>query len=129
MFVLDVSPHVAAHLAVAVKLHRERMRRDFHSVPAELAELERRWTELAKAGQEGTTDADAAVLEHDATDARLLVSFEEAARVMSVSEKTIQRLTRAGELDVVEVGSRRLVRRASIEAFIERGHSDERTQP
>lgn len=121
MLLLDVRSHVAAHLAVAVKMHRDRMRRDDQPVPGELAELQQRWTETARGGQAGTESAPIEVPAHD--QGRLLLTYEETARVLSVSRKTIYRLTGAGDLPVVKVGGLMRIHRDDVEAYVEQNRT------
>lgn len=117
MLLVEVSSDVAAHLAVAVKMYRDHRRRDYQPVPGELAELQQRWTDAARGGQAGTESTPIEAPAHD--QGRLLLTYEETARVLSVSKKTIGRLARAGDLPVVEVGGCPRIHRDDVEAYVE----------
>ena len=53
-------------------------------------------------------------------DDRLLVGIGEAGRILSLGRTSIYGLMDGGDLVSVKIGQRRLVRRDSIESFIER---------
>jgi len=53
----------------------------------------------------------------------ILVSKKEAARVLSVSPRTIDNLIASKELSVRRVGRRCLIPRTALEAFARRDHS------
>ena len=48
----------------------------------------------------------------------VLISQSEAARLLGVERTTIWRMCRRGDLDLVHIGSRALVTRASLDAFV-----------
>ena len=48
----------------------------------------------------------------------ILVSQEEAAHLLSVERTTIWRMANRGDLVRVRIGSRALITRASVEAFV-----------
>lgn len=50
---------------------------------------------------------------------RLLHDRDEAADLLSVSERTLDRLIADGLIEAVNIGRRRLVPHASLEAYIE----------
>jgi excisionase family DNA binding protein len=50
----------------------------------------------------------------------LLTSLDETAHLLAISRTTVWRLINAGELDVVNIGSRSLVVRNTINALIAR---------
>lgn len=51
---------------------------------------------------------------------RILYSVPEAARLMSIGRSTLYQLMANGELPSVKIGTRRLVARNSIDAYVER---------
>jgi excisionase family DNA binding protein len=55
----------------------------------------------------------------DAGPAPLVVSAREAARMLSISTRTLSELTSTGEMPSLKIARRRLYRVADIEAFIE----------
>lgn len=57
------------------------------------------------------------------TDQPIGVSLEEAARLLSVSPRTIRRLADRGEVQTFLVATRRLVVRSSLIALVDRGGS------
>ncbi len=52
---------------------------------------------------------------------RIYISIREAGSALGVSRSTIYRLMECGELETVKIGRRRLVRRETIAALVERG--------
>ncbi len=55
---------------------------------------------------------------------RLLVSANEAKRLLSVSNTTFYRLVNAGDLVAVKIGRRTYVPRESLEAFVDKLRED-----
>jgi len=53
------------------------------------------------------------------TNRPILVSISRAARLLDLSEPTIERMAASGHLPVVRVGSRTLIRRSDLEAWAE----------
>ena len=51
---------------------------------------------------------------------RLLLTIDDAARVLSVSRRTLYRLIDAGDLDAIHIGSARRIPVTSVERFCER---------
>ncbi len=81
------------------------------------ARLERLAAELAAEASELTAQA-IALATQPAGPAPALLSVEDAARVLGLSRTTVFTLVRTGELESIKVGSRRLVPRQSIDAFV-----------
>ena len=54
---------------------------------------------------------------------RKLISISEAAKSLGLGRTTIYRLIKAGELESVRIGSRRLLKVESIRRIIEQGAS------
>jgi excisionase family DNA binding protein len=50
--------------------------------------------------------------------ARLLLSYEEAAQRLGIGERTLRGLVYAGRLPAVRLGARRLLAQADIDAFV-----------
>ena len=64
-------------------------------------------------------------MQHDAglpvaPPATLLLSKSEAAETLRISQSTLRRLWRSGQLRSVSIGGRRLFRRSDVEAFADR---------
>jgi excisionase family DNA binding protein len=51
---------------------------------------------------------------------RLLYDLDQAAEMLSVSRRVVDRLIRDGELDSVKLGRRRLVPHEALEAYVAR---------
>lgn len=51
---------------------------------------------------------------------RLLHDLDEAATLLSVSQRVVERLIRDGEIDSVKLGRRRLVPHDALEAYVAR---------
>ena len=53
-------------------------------------------------------------------DLKLLLTVEDAAELLSIGRTNAFRLIKDGELQSVKIGARRLVPRASVEAYVHR---------
>lgn len=51
---------------------------------------------------------------------RLLHDLDEAADLLSISRRVVDRLVRDGDLDTVNIGRRRLVPHEALEAYVNR---------
>lgn len=71
-------------------------------------------------GQYGPISADPLPTVHDAGMARLLLNIEEAADVLGVSDSTVKRLIRTGELPAVKVGGATRIRCTDVGGFVTR---------
>lgn len=101
MLILDLSPPVRAHLAVAIRSHARQLRRDGGSAPPELDQLA-----AALLGQQPPARDDLSLLDIGAVAGRL-----------GVSPSTVKRLIASGELASVLVRRRRLVRASDVDRF------------
>lgn len=99
MSLLVVEGKLAAHLALAVKAWRERLRELGVDEPGGLAECEHQYRDAAKRGQ-NRTEADVDWLDDlaRAHTGRMFYSRTEVAAMSGKSEKTIARKIAAGEL-------------------------------
>jgi excisionase family DNA binding protein len=119
--ILDVDAWEAAHLAAAIRAHRDAMRRERHPVPDVLEAIEQRLvarvrTARANGGQARPTgDGIPGVPDPDRM--TLLLTFQQAAEALAVSVRTVRRLVAAGHLSVREVASCRRIHRDDVEAF------------
>lgn len=112
---------LAAHVAVALGNHLDRMRKDHQAVPSgleELAALCRAWAR----GNASTTAAPPAV-------ARQVLTVAEAAGALSVSESTVKRLIASGDLAAVSIGGSRRVPVTAITAYLDRLTGSGRVTP
>ncbi len=117
--ILDPDGPLAAHLAAAVRQHRRRL--DPRTVPLstllDLSRLERLFR--LRAGQSGSSSV-AAPAKGDAGRMPLLLTYREAAEALAVSEATVKRLVRSGELRPVKVASSPRIAPDELVAYVER---------
>jgi hypothetical protein len=89
MLILDVDPWLAAHLAVTFHAHRARLRAAWQATPVQLTDIERALATRAKTCQDGSDLIDrVGDVDHGAM-TTLLLSIEDVARVLSISERTV----------------------------------------
>jgi excisionase family DNA binding protein len=116
------APVLALHAAVALREHRKRLRRDRVPEPPGLAAIEALCTQLAGTSrhepQAFGADAEpgeAGVMNHDP----LLLLHKEAAAMLRMSERTLNRLVHEGKIHPVDAGrGRTMFRRADIEQYV-----------
>lgn len=101
MLIIDASPQVRAHLAVAVRAHVRQLRRDGATAPPELELLAD-----ALLGQQPSPRDDLSLL-----------GVGEVADRLGVSTSTVKRLIASRELPSVLVRRRRLVRACDVDRF------------
>lgn len=113
MFVLDLDPASARHLVRAIDAYRAWCRVNGYRLPDALDRL----ALLARSGQSRPEIAESDDLGQDAG-MPLMFDYDDAARLLSVSPRTIRRLVASGELPAVTVtpGTRRILR-ADLEAY------------
>lgn len=116
--ILDVSPRVAGHLAVALRQHQEWAARSGMALPQELAQLQAALTTRATRGQDGTPLEDLWSVRHGQDMAPRLVTYANAARLLSVHERTVKRLVASGDLPVVRIGGAARIRTADLDDYI-----------
>ena len=116
--VLDVDRELAAHLAVALASHRRRLRSEGLPPPAGFDDLVAVATKRARAGQGQTDPDDVLAWLQDAPVERLLLTKAEAAKVLGIHERTVQRLVAAGELPAVHVRGATRIRKADLDAYV-----------
>lgn len=114
--VVSVDGWTAAHALVALVAHRERLRRDRIEVPPGLAVLEDLFRASAHVSDRPEPlSLDVSLGSADAAPV-LLVPIDEAARRMSVSVSTVERLVRSGELPSRTFGRARRIHVDDLEA-------------
>jgi len=117
--ILDPDDQLAAHLATALRQHRQRL--DPRTVPLavllDLSHLERLFR--VRAGQSGSSSV-AAPAKGDAGRMPLLLTYREAAEALAVSEATVKRLVRSGALRTVKVASSPRIAPDELVAYVER---------
>jgi excisionase family DNA binding protein len=117
---LLVDDEARAHLLRALAGYRQDCRRDRVAFPAGLADLIA--TLAASNGQQRPTFAP---IDSDGDDRPmpLLLEPADAARALSLSERTLRRLVRDGELAAVKVGAATRFAPEDLEQFVERKRS------
>lgn len=107
-----------AYVMDALRRQEHRHRMNHWPVPASVPALVDEIGFRVSRGQSGSPDAAPAQPRDGGVEARLMVRYETAARMLEVSMSTVKRLVRDGSLPVVHVGrgiSR--IRVADLEAF------------
>jgi excisionase family DNA binding protein len=98
------------YIAELLEEHRQRCRRDGLVLPVGLASA----LALARGRQRATPRGENA-LSPDA----LCVTFEQAATVLAVSRRTVERMAARGELPTVEIGGIRRIAREDLLAYVQ----------
>lgn len=120
LFAASVDPWTAGHVAVALKLYRDRCGAQHLDAPdAQLAELQALFQSSAVSGlPEPSMPQWIDDVADDDGMTTLLLPLDEIPRHLRVSASTVERLVREGTLPTVKVGRRRLVRPADLEAYV-----------
>lgn len=118
---MGLSPSDAAHLVVALQLYRKHCATDALPFPDGLAQMEATVSSGVMQGQAGSTFADVPTPAHSADVARDLVTYAQAARMLSCSLSTVKRRVRTGQLVPVRLGGTARLRIAAVRAFIDQG--------
>jgi excisionase family DNA binding protein len=118
-WLLELSPGVAGHLAIAIHSHRSWAAGVPMRVPLELVELERVWSQAATGGQgRPAFDELRDLSERPAMSPRCL-SYESVASALDVSVRTVRRLVSGGDLPSVRVGGSVRVRVSDLDSYVE----------
>lgn len=119
-FVTMLDGPALAHLRRALTAEARRCRADGLRLPPALAELS---TQLAATDGQRRTSIDDS---HDVGDARIMtaltalaVTYDEAARLLRVSERTVRRLVSSGALSAVRVGSAPRIRVEDLRQYLD----------
>ncbi len=102
--IIDLSREVAGHLAVAVRLYRQRADHDGLGVPAALRDIECEMAARAMRGQQGTPLADPWEARNAEPMNVKVLTYEQAAARLQCSQRTIKRRVAAGDLVPVRSG-------------------------
>lgn len=129
MIALDLDPYTAAHVAIALRRHRNSLLSTGRPCPAGLQVIEEIATKAAKGEQQGTDgpdslDALAELLQAESVNRRTPLAPGEAAALLGISVKTIRRDIASGSLPSVPVGKRRHIPRDAIEALLVANRKD-----
>jgi excisionase family DNA binding protein len=112
--ILVVSDAVARHLGAALRLYVRELRRDGVPVPMALSEL----AIAASSGQaRPTLDGPADAGDHPGMDP-FAVDFRAAGDLLGVSDRSVRRLVRAGELTAVPIGGCKRIRVADLKNYL-----------
>jgi excisionase family DNA binding protein len=116
---IDVSPELAGHIALALGQHRRWAARTGLQLPAGLSEFERHLTRRATQGQRGTPLEDLWAVRDGAHVTARLLAYEDAAAALSVSERTVKRLVARGQLRAVRVAGTARIRVCDLDAYVD----------
>jgi excisionase family DNA binding protein len=116
---LDLTPEVAGHLAVALANYRKWAATSGMQVPAVLRELQSASASRAMAGQTGTPLGDLWQVQQSRTMTPRLVTQAEAGVMLSCSDRTIRRLVASGQLTAIRFNGSTRLRVTDIDAFID----------
>ena len=111
----------ADHLLLADALKREVafLRNNGLALPDALSDLLRHCAQQAQGDSGGLERTDDAWVDELLEPAPVLLrTYDETAKALRVSPKTVERLVAAGELAAVSIGRSRRVRQCDLEAFV-----------
>jgi excisionase family DNA binding protein len=115
--ILDVPRTLSGHLSVALGNHLTWLRRNGYSVPDGLAELQTLFRCKASESQEKPNGAVALELVEPRLDP-LVLTYEEVARMLCCSPRSVGRLVSSGALPTVKVGGLARVRVDDLNAYV-----------
>lgn len=125
MMFASASPTTLRHIELALRLYLATLRRDGYPAPPELLELLRT---VADSRRQPAPELAVPSTSGDGEAMPLAVTYEEAGRMLSVSERTVQRLVSAGVLPTVEVGAQgRRISVADIRKHLSGGRPSRRS--
>jgi excisionase family DNA binding protein len=108
------------HLALALSRYVRELRRDSLCVPAEIEELAAFLVRFVRSRLETTAvDEHIEAAHHPCVADRLLLTRQEAAERLGVSERTIDRLVASGRLPLVHVERAARLRVSDLEAYVQ----------
>jgi excisionase family DNA binding protein len=120
VLILDLDRGLALHVAVAIDLHAKTCRANGMPFPPELADLAKTCWRHAKGDSDRQEPTSLAELSREVQGGPvvLLVDVSEAAEMLGVSSRQVERLVASGALPSVKVGASRRIRRSDLEAFV-----------
>lgn len=116
----------ADHLAAALNHYERECRRNGGYLPSALLALRDALSSLATNGQErprvvtGPRVVDDGVMTSTASPEPMVMNFEEVARTLRVSERSVRRLVSSGEIPTVRVGAAPRVRVEDVRQYVDR---------
>ena len=117
LMVGTVDPTVGAHLKKALASHMRWCRDNGIAVPAEVNDL---FMMVASDGLTRPTVGEERTVTHDADVALLTLTYDQAAKRLNVSARTVRRLVQSGDLRAVDLCSAPRIRVADLATFVER---------
>lgn len=113
--ILVVDDAIGRHVAAAVRVHIRELRREGLPVPAALADLAAICASggLARPNMDGPTGAG----DHPGMDP-FAVDYRSAGDLLGVSDRSVRRLVRAGELTAVPIGGCKRIRVADLQNYL-----------
>lgn len=119
---LLLDAEAAQHVQAALLHYRRRLRQNYHWPPPDIDALERALAQPSgtAAGRPGPPPVDPSGGGTDGGPDRLLVTVEEAARMLAVSQRTVERLLADDRLPSVTIGRARRIHRDDLDAFLDR---------
>lgn len=123
-----VDRDLAGHVALAIKLYRERLARSGRARPPGLVDFEQLAARVATSGQERTgEDTDRETVDSGPHEEREWLSTTEAAQVTGLSAKTIRRRIAAGVLPAGRSGRAIRINRSDLAALFDAGSTEGET--
>lgn len=116
---IDVSPNLAGHLVIAIRLLREWATRTAYQLPPGLAEFQEALTSRAMRGQAGTAVDDLFQVRDGQSVTPRLLTYEDAASALACSDRSVKRLVAGGQLRAVRVGGTARIRLADLDAYVD----------
>lgn len=112
---------VIVHLALALSAHERRARAEGTTLPNVVTDLTQILLECARVRQGASpVDAVRTGINDPAVTSPLLVSKGDAARLLSVSLRTVDRLISSGRLPVIHIDGASRIRLADLSSYVER---------
>jgi excisionase family DNA binding protein len=123
------SAELIAHLVVALSRYRRQLRTDGVRIPAQIEDLITFLADPIRAPQVPMLDPWRGASDPSAMPRRLLITKSDAAELLGVSLRTIERLISAGRLPLVHVEGAARVRVIDLEAYVQGLETHCGTQP
>lgn len=115
---LEPSGELAGHAAVALRRHRQWAATQGLRMPDGFTDLEDAFASRANRGQTGTPMDDLWQVIESRPMAPQLLTYDAAASVLAVSERTVKRLVASGDLNAVRIGGGARIRTADLDAYV-----------
>ena len=120
MLLVDLDPLTAAHLAAALKAHREACRRQHWAVPRALRDVQDAAFRASKGTDGQPVDVPELDLDSGLMKTALLLDTAEVGARLSLSDRQVKQLIASGELRSVKIHGARRVALDDLEEFVDR---------